>query len=70
MSRWHSVRLSQIRLGSVRFFFLTANCPAAKNPRALFYGKHCGVESFCEIYPLVNMPNADVDFFSSKTLLS
>ena len=32
-----SVRLGQIRLGTVRFFnFFTVNCPTAKNPRALF----------------------------------
>ena len=33
-----SVRLGQIRLGqlgSVMFFFLAANCPTAKNPRAI-----------------------------------
>ena len=29
-----SVRLGQIRLGYVRFFFLV-NCPTAKNPRAI-----------------------------------
>ena len=37
------VRLGQIRLDKVRLvrlgsvFFLTVNCPIAKNPRALFF---------------------------------
>ena len=36
-----SVRLDQIRLGFIFFYFvrrsvLTANCPTAKNPRAIF----------------------------------
>ena len=28
--------LVSVRLGSVKFYFFTVNCPTAKNPRAVF----------------------------------